>query len=58
MSWLIAIGIVLLVILVIVGIVLLICRFELELVWCYSTLVILFIGLLTLLVMLAHELLF
>lgn len=58
MSWLIAIGIVLLVILVMVGIALLICRFELELVWCYSMLVILFIGLLALLVMFVHKLLF
>jgi len=58
MSWLIAIGIVLLVILIMVGIALLICRFELELVWCYSMLVILFIGLLALLVMFVHKLLF
>lgn len=58
MSRLISIGIVLLIILAMVGIALLICRFELELVWCYSMLGILVIGLLVSLVMFVHKLLF
>ena len=58
MSWIISVGAVLLIILAMVGIALLICRFELELVWCYSMLAILFIGLLVTLVMFVHQLLF
>ena len=58
MSWLIAIGIVLLIILVMAGIALLIYRFELELIWCYSMITILFIVLLVSLVMVVHQLLF
>lgn len=58
MSWLISIGIALLIILTIVGIALLIYRFELELVWCYLMLGILVIGVLVTLVMLVHKLLF
>ena len=58
MSWLISIGIVLLIILIMVGIALLNDRFELELVWSYLTLGVLVIGLLVLLVMFVHNLLF
>ena len=58
MSWVISVGVVLLIILAMVGIALLICKFELELIWCYSMLVILFIGLLVTLVMFVHQLLF
>jgi len=58
MSWLISIAIVLLIVLITVGIALLICRFELELMWCYLMLGISIIGLLALLVMFIHKLLF
>lgn len=58
MSWLLSIGIVILVIAVLVGIAILISYFELELIWCYVMLFILVLGLIFSCTMLVHKLLF
>lgn len=58
MSWIISILIVLFIIILMIGIAWLICKFELELVWCYVNLVILLVGLLIAIVTLVHKILF